>query len=47
MSERELDQELGNNWKTEVWEGGARLRQRAKVQPTRGNRGERVSEEGL
>ena len=21
MSERELDQELGNNWKTEVWEG--------------------------
>ena len=31
MSERELDQELGNNWKTEVWEG-ARLRQRAKVQ---------------
>ena len=29
--QRELDQELGNNWKTEVWEG-ARLRQRAKVQ---------------
>ena len=31
MSESELDEELGNNWKTEVWEG-ARLRQRTKVQ---------------
>ena len=49
MSERELDQELGNNWKTEVWEGRKVRdydRERRCSQPVR-NRGERVSEEGL
>ena len=40
MSERELDQELGNNWKTEVWEG-ARLRQGGAAVGKK-NRGERV-----